>query len=319
MSGRRQWSGALVALAAAALLPIAPAEGTDLAAASVPARHFPVAAAPVPPPHASPAAARARGPHARLAPLPHEIPADVIVRAFVRAEGGALRLVLRVPLTSMRDVDFPVRGPGYVEIDEASLLLDDLATLWIAGYVTLYEEAARLPAPVVTATPDFAPLGPLLRRLRSGRCAHVGPCDPVRRRPGSGTGHARRGARNPHPVCRFTFLDRSRLGASGDPHDHGAALRYPGRRGAGLPVHGQSRAGTPRPAVAPGAAALRGARLRPHPGRNRPPPLSAVPGRSPAAPVAARVGGDGVHGRALDHAGRFGAGSRAQRASGSPR
>ncbi len=94
------------------------------------------------------------------APVPHEIPADVIVRAFVKAEGEALRLVLRVPLTSMRDVDFPVRGPGYVEIDEATLMLDDLATLWIAGYVTLYEEAVRLATPVVTATRISLPSDP---------------------------------------------------------------------------------------------------------------------------------------------------------------
>ncbi|MDE2804378.1 MAG: HupE/UreJ family protein [Gemmatimonadota bacterium] len=152
MRGRRQRSGAMVALAAAAWVPVGPAEGAGFAAAPAPERHSPVVAAPVPLPHARPAAAPA--------PLPHEIPADVIVRAFVKAEGGALRLVLRVPLTSMRDVDFPVRGPGYVEIDEASLLLDDLATLWIAGYVTLYEEAARLPTPLVTATRISLPSDP---------------------------------------------------------------------------------------------------------------------------------------------------------------
>ena len=110
---------------------------------------------------AGPAAATvAAGTAPREISAPHEIPADVVVRAFVKAEGTALRLVLRVPLTSMRDVDFPVRGPGYVEIDEASALLDDLATLWIAGYVALYEETARLPAPVVTATRISLPSDP---------------------------------------------------------------------------------------------------------------------------------------------------------------
>ena len=100
------------------------------------------------------------------APAPHEIPADVIVRAFVKAEAGALRLVVRVPLTSMRDVDFPVRGPGYVDVEAATPMLSDQAALWIAGYVTLYEESARLPAPVVTAArislpsdPSFADYG----------------------------------------------------------------------------------------------------------------------------------------------------------------
>ena len=96
----------------------------------------------------------------RPAPIPHEIPADVVVRAFVKAEDGALRLVIRVPLTSMRDVTFPVRGPGYVEIDEASALLSDQATIWIASYVALYEESTQLPAPVVTAARISLPSDP---------------------------------------------------------------------------------------------------------------------------------------------------------------
>ena len=94
------------------------------------------------------------------APLPHEIPADVVVRAFVKADDGTLRLVVRVPLTSMRDVDFPVRGPGYVEIEEASELLADQATIWIAGYLALYEESTLLPAPAVTATRISLPSDP---------------------------------------------------------------------------------------------------------------------------------------------------------------
>ena len=63
---------------------------------------------------------RAPGPARAAAipqPAPHEIPADVIVRAFVKAEPGALHLVVRVRLALMRDADFPVRGPGHVDID----------------------------------------------------------------------------------------------------------------------------------------------------------------------------------------------------------
>jgi len=84
----------------------------------------------------------------------------VVVRAFVKAADGTLRLVVRVPLTSMRDVDFPVRGPGYVEIEEASELLADQATIWIASYVALYEESAPLPRPIVTGARISLPSDP---------------------------------------------------------------------------------------------------------------------------------------------------------------
>ncbi len=137
----------LVALAVGMIGLTVPATGT--------AKMARVAALP-----AEPATLAGRALAAGLAPAPHEIPADVVVRAFVRAEDGMLRLVVRVPLTSMRDVTFPVRGPGYVEIEEASALLTDQATIWIASYVALYEEAALLPRPVVTATRISLPSDP---------------------------------------------------------------------------------------------------------------------------------------------------------------
>ena len=92
--------------------------------------------------------------------IPHDIPADVVVRSFVKAEDGSLWLVLRVPLTSMRDVNFPVRGPGYVEIEEASELIEDQAKVWIADYVALFEESTRLPTPTVVAARISLPSDP---------------------------------------------------------------------------------------------------------------------------------------------------------------
>ena len=143
MKGRTRRSGAIAALAAAIWMPVAPAEVLGAPETATRSSH------PVPPP-----AAAARP------PAPHEIPADVIVRAFAKAGAGALHLVVRVPLTSMRDVDFPVRGPGYVDIEGATALLADQATVWIAGYVTLYEESALLPAPIVTGARISLPSDP---------------------------------------------------------------------------------------------------------------------------------------------------------------
>ncbi len=136
---------------------------TVASAPTVAAEVAPGASRPAPPPAPGGPAPRAPVPPRPAAPRPappHEIPADVVVRAFVKAEGGTLRLVVRVPLVSMRDVDFPVRGPGYVEIDEASALLADQATIWIAGYVALFEDGTPLPAPTVAATRIALPSDP---------------------------------------------------------------------------------------------------------------------------------------------------------------
>src|SRR5512133_811486 len=82
----------------------------------------------------------------------HDIPSSVTVFAFVRPEGRQLHVVIRVPLEAMRDVNFPVHGPGYLDLAKLDPLLQDAATVWIADEITLYENDTRLAAPRISAT-----------------------------------------------------------------------------------------------------------------------------------------------------------------------
>jgi hypothetical protein len=86
------------------------------------------------------------------APSAHEIPSTVIVIAFIKPEGDRLRVVVRVPLEAMRDVDFPVSGPGYLDLARSDSLLRDAATVWIADAARMYENDRRLDAPRIAAT-----------------------------------------------------------------------------------------------------------------------------------------------------------------------
>ena len=85
-------------------------------------------------------------------PFAHEIPASVMIRAFVKPEGKRLRLVVRVPLEAMRDVQFPLRGPGYLELDKLDALLHDAATIWIADNVQMYENDVKLENATIVST-----------------------------------------------------------------------------------------------------------------------------------------------------------------------
>ena len=67
----------------------------------------------------------------------HEIPSSVTVLAFVKPESHRLRVLLRVPLEAMRDLDFPLRGPGYLDRQRAEPLLREAARVWLAGYLSL--------------------------------------------------------------------------------------------------------------------------------------------------------------------------------------
>lgn len=81
----------------------------------------------------------------------HNIPNDVTVEMFVKPEGQHLHVLVRVPLKAMRDISFPLRGPGYLDIASAGRLLPDAAKLWIAGFFEMYEGNNLLPNPQVIA------------------------------------------------------------------------------------------------------------------------------------------------------------------------
>jgi hypothetical protein len=82
----------------------------------------------------------------------HEIPNRVTVLAFVKPEPGRLRIVLRAPLEAMRDVDFPQRGMGYLDLTRSSGLARESAQQWIANFIHAFENGDALPAPVILAT-----------------------------------------------------------------------------------------------------------------------------------------------------------------------
>src|SRR3569833_4583905 len=85
-------------------------------------------------------------------PYAHDIPPSVRVMAFIKPEGKTLRVVLRAPLESMRDVNFPTRGPGYLDVAAADPILRDATKLWIADELHLHEYGVELPTPAIAAT-----------------------------------------------------------------------------------------------------------------------------------------------------------------------
>lgn len=90
-----------------------------------------------------------------VVPMAHEIPPSVVVRAFVKAEGQRLRVLVRVPLEAMRDVEFPLRGVNKdvasLDLARADSTLHDAAKLWVADALVLYADDVRLDAPNIAS------------------------------------------------------------------------------------------------------------------------------------------------------------------------
>ena len=83
--------------------------------------------------------------------LSHDTPADVTVQAFLKPEGNTLHFVVRVPLTAMQDINFPVIGPGFLDFEKAEPMLRDGAMLWVGQPVKIYEDDKLLEYPEIVA------------------------------------------------------------------------------------------------------------------------------------------------------------------------
>jgi len=97
----------------------------------------------------------------------HEVPSDVIVRSFLKAEDQRLELLVRVPLESIRDLVFPTWGPGYLKISEADETLRNAATVWIGNQVGLFENGRRLENWSIRAARVSLPSDPSFRDYES--------------------------------------------------------------------------------------------------------------------------------------------------------
>jgi hypothetical protein len=77
----------------------------------------------------------------------HDIPADVTVHGYFKPAGTHLQVLVRVPLRAMRDIDFPTRANGSLDIAGADPYLRDAVLLWIADALEIYEGETKLGGP----------------------------------------------------------------------------------------------------------------------------------------------------------------------------
>jgi hypothetical protein len=92
---------------------------------------------------------------ASASPAAHDIPNDVTVQTFLKPDGQRLRLLVRVPLSAMRDMDFPkpagAANADLLDLARAERSLRDAATLWVSGFIQLYENDQPLGDPQVAS------------------------------------------------------------------------------------------------------------------------------------------------------------------------
>ncbi|HEY4265923.1 MAG TPA: HupE/UreJ family protein [Micropepsaceae bacterium] len=81
----------------------------------------------------------------------HDIPSDATVQAFVKPQGQILRVLVRLPLKTVMDVEFPHRERDFVDLARADQSLRDAATIALANNLEIYEGDALLPKPRIVS------------------------------------------------------------------------------------------------------------------------------------------------------------------------
>lgn len=80
----------------------------------------------------------------------HEIPASVIVRMLVRQQPTMISVMVRVPLESIRDIDFPlVKGTPYVDFTRADSLTQQAVETWILPFLEVRANGAPVAGHVI--------------------------------------------------------------------------------------------------------------------------------------------------------------------------
>ena len=80
-----------------------------------------------------------------LSAAAHEIPNDVKINAFFKPAGERAYLLLRVPLAAMVEVEYPTRGPGYLDLARADDALRGAIKLYLTDNIAVFENDTPLP------------------------------------------------------------------------------------------------------------------------------------------------------------------------------
>src|SRR5689334_16043132 len=73
----------------------------------------------------------------------HDIPGSATVLAYVKPQDAELLALVRVPMDAMTEVQFPLRGPGYLDLARADPALTEAAKLYVLDALELFADGKR--------------------------------------------------------------------------------------------------------------------------------------------------------------------------------
>jgi hypothetical protein len=106
--------------------------------------------------------------------IAHDIPADVRINAFFKPAGDRLELLVRLPLASLIDTDFPMRGP-YLDLARADGPIRGGVKVWLTDNIDVYDDGALLEKPRIAAATVSLPSDKSFGSFEQARAHVLGP------------------------------------------------------------------------------------------------------------------------------------------------
>jgi len=74
----------------------------------------------------------------------HDIPSRITLQIYVHPQEDQMSILMRVPMEAMGEIDFPTRGPGYLDFAELDLALQDAVSVYLSESLAVYEDGRAL-------------------------------------------------------------------------------------------------------------------------------------------------------------------------------
>lgn len=104
----------------------------------------------------------------------HDIPADVKINAFVKPAGNRLEFLVRLPLASLIDTDFPMRGT-FLDLGRADEPIRGGIKVWLTDNVDVFENGTQLEKPRIVAELVSLPSDKSFASFEEARAHVLGP------------------------------------------------------------------------------------------------------------------------------------------------
>ena len=82
----------------------------------------------------------------------HNIPIEAMVRMFVKPQGHTLRVLVRMPLKSIDEAEYPRKERDFVDLARVDPFLRDAAKIALQDSLDIYENGRLLSAPRIAST-----------------------------------------------------------------------------------------------------------------------------------------------------------------------